>query len=136
MAVEMADGKVYLNMRARDMNTRSVAWSDDGGITWSTPIPDAGLPDPVCQASVLRAGDRVFFANPSGPGRANLLVRVNEDGAATWDVFRNVHDGPAAYSDLGFLPSTNELLCLFECGKERPYERIRFVRLNLSDQQG
>lgn len=132
MAVEMANGRVYLNMRARDVKTRSVAWSEDGGETWSTPVPDAGLPDPVCQASVVRVGKRVFFANPSGPGRANLSIRVSEDGAETWDDFRVVHEGPAAYSDMGFLPGSNELLCLYECGEEGPYERIRIVRVALA----
>lgn len=136
MAVEMPDGRVYLNMRARDVKTRSVAWSEDGGETWSIPSPDAGLPDPVCQACALRVGERIFFANPAGPGRANLLIRVSEDGVETWDDFRAVHEGPAAYSDMVFLPATNELLCLYECGEAGPYERIRVARMNLSNHQG
>lgn len=132
MAVELGDGRVYLNMRARDVKTRSMAWSEDRGETWSTPVPDAGLPDPVCQASVLRVGERVFFANPSGPGRANLLIRVSDDGANTWEDFRVVHEGPAAYSDMDFLSSAEALLCMYECGDVGPYERIRVQRIALS----
>jgi len=130
MAVEMPDGTVYLTMRATDTHVRTVASSEDGGETWSTPVRDEGLPDSVCQASVLGLGGRVLFANPSGPGRANFMVRVSDDGAKTWRNLRVIHEGPAAYSDLA-LTQTGELLCLYEGGTTKPYERIRLFRMNV-----
>ncbi len=129
MAAEMTDGRIYLNMRARDVKTRSIAWSENGGTTWSAPRPDAGLPDPVCQAGVLQVGQRTLFTNPSGPGRTNLLMRFSDDTARTWSDGPLIHDGPAAYSDLA-MSGKNDVYCLYECGADRPYERIRLYRLN------
>jgi len=133
MAVAMPDESVYLNMRATDTRSRSVAQSTDGGETWSTPVTDEGLFDPVCQASVLRVGERVFFTNPSGPGRANLLVRESDDGAKTWRILRIIHEGPSAYSDLAISRDGETVFCLYECGATGPYEYLRLQSISLAE---
>ncbi len=130
MAAQLSDGTVYLNMRARDVHTRTFARSNDDGLTWSTPVPDPSLPDPVCQASVLAVNNRMLFTNPSGPGRANLMLRACDDGAKTWHEAQVLHRGPAAYSDLA-LSSSGDILCLYECGAHGPYERIRLARTEM-----
>ncbi|MCC6487059.1 MAG: exo-alpha-sialidase [Candidatus Hydrogenedentes bacterium] len=132
MAVELPGGAVYLNMRAQKAPFRVVAGSTDRGETWSVPVPDQGLPGPVCQASVLRVGGRVFFANPTGPGRTNLAIKMSDDGAQTWRQLEMLHEGPSAYSDLALSPDGN-LLCLYEGGTNKPYEAIRISRIALRE---
>jgi sialidase-1 len=133
MAAEMSDGTIYLNMRAKDANFRIVAWSEDGGITWSTPARANDLSDPVCQASVLRVDERVFFTNPSGSGRTNLVVRVSDDRAKTWHILRTIHEGPSAYSDLAISRDGETLFCLYECGATGPYEYLRLQSVSLAE---
>ena len=72
---------------------RRVAWSKDGGGSFSPSLSDAGLPEPRCQANVCRytlAGDgppeqgknRVLFTNPGTPQqheRNYLRVRLSYD---------------------------------------------------------
>ena len=130
MAAELPDGTVYLNMRAQKSVFRAVAWSVDRGQTWAVPTLDESASSPVCQASVLRLGERMFFAGPAGPGRTNLAIKVSNDGARTWRELKVLHEGPAAYSDLALSPDGN-LLCLYECGTEGPYEAIRLRRIEI-----
>ena len=58
--VELADGALMLNIRSyRGNNRRLVSLSKDGGETWSPPMEDEALIEPVCQASIMRhPGDR------------------------------------------------------------------------------
>ena len=53
--VELADGSLMLNMRSRrGKKCRAVAFSRDGGKTWTDPADVPELIEPVCQASILR----------------------------------------------------------------------------------
>ena len=63
---ELRDGSLLLNMRSyRGQNRRQIARSSDRGLTWSKAQPDPALIEPVCQASLIRAGSRLLFSNPS-----------------------------------------------------------------------
>jgi sialidase-1 len=101
-AVELSDGRVMLNMRTYQANNRRfVALSKDGGETFSKPVEDAALIEPVCQASILRdpAGKRgVFFSNPASTKREKLTVRYSADDGQTWAKSRELYAGPSAYS--------------------------------------
>lgn len=132
MAAELPDGSVYLNMRAQKSTFRAVAWSREHGQTWAAPALDDGSPAPVCQASVLRVGEQVFYAGPAGPGRTNLTIKVSDDGAQTWRELEILHEGPAAYSDLAVSPDGN-LLCLYEGGTVGRYEAIRLRRVAIHE---
>ncbi|MFW5884265.1 MAG: sialidase family protein [bacterium] len=145
-AEEVRDGVLYLNCRnkyplADGGNYRAVAYSLDGGQTFSPVVHDAALPEPICQASVLRcrgAGgepEPLLFANPAARsglarGRHTMTVRVSRDGGVTWPWNRVLHDGPAAYSDLCFARD-GTVVCLYERGEERPYERLTVARFAL-----
>lgn len=135
---ELSDGRLYLNMRSyHGINRRHVAYSRDGGETWSPPEPDDALIEPVCQASVLRlsgAPDRLLFSNPASTSRERLTVRMSADGGTSWPWARVLHEGPAAYSDLAQL-DTETAACLYEAGDESPYETIRFARFPLASLQ-
>jgi sialidase-1 len=140
--IERADGSLLLNMRTHGgtlpTDQRMIATSDDGGNTWSAIEEDPVLPEPHCQASLIRyepsdMGDRrVMFSNPaSTEGRVEMTVRLSDDEGATWAFSKLVHPGPSAYSCLTVLPDGSVGL-LYEKGQGSPYESITFVRLPLA----
>jgi sialidase-1 len=161
MAVELADGRLYLN--TRDQNgvapgTRGFAYSVDGGASfvrgatedYPTFQPASGVLDPpVVQCSLLRVarsadGDRadvILFSGPddsgpSGPGRSDLRIRYSIDGTRTWRDGRLIHIGPAAYSDMVRLEERRSSVgILFEAGSPggSPYERLDFAVYAVSD---
>jgi sialidase-1 len=130
-AVELADGSVMLNMRSfRGNNRRLVAVSTDGGETFTKPVEDKELVEPVCQASILRLpGEKggLLFSNPASTRREKMTVRLSTDEGKTWAHARELHAGPAAYSCLTVLPG-GEIGCLYERGDKNPYEEIVFAR--------
>lgn len=134
MAVEMADGMLYLNMRARGISQRVTAVSHDAGMTWTEPRLDDGLPGPECQAAVLRLGDggHVLFSGPAGPGRVNMTLGLSADGGKTWLHAREIMPGPSAYSDLAET-ADGRILCLFERGDEIYSERITLMEFTRAE---
>jgi sialidase-1 len=136
-AVELADGSLLLNMRSyHGKNRRAISRSRDGGLTWSEPILDEVLIEPVCQASLIAldppaaGGERLLlFANPASTRREKLTVRLSRDGGKTWPASLLLHGGPAAYSSLVLLPG-GEIGCLYERGEKKPYEAIVWARFS------
>lgn len=131
---QLPSGRLYINMRSyHDLGCRHVAYSDDGGESWTPPVPDTQLPEPVCQASLLSyehaGGHALLFANPADAlARKRLTLRVSDDGGARWNKGRVLWPGPAAYSDIA--AADGRILCLFECGERSPYERIALAELS------
>lgn len=120
--VETTDNAMYMNMRSRHQKfCRAYAWSTDGGETWSSVQYDQRLPEPSCQASIIRltdkarfGKDRVLLAHPaSTTERARLTARVSYDECRTWPVAKVVEPGSAGYSDLAVTPDLT-ILCLYE----------------------
>lgn len=134
-AVELADGSVMLNMRTyRASNRRLVAVSTDGGETFTEPVEDPALVEPVCQASILRlpgAGGGILFSNPASTKRERMTVKLSRDEGKTWTKGRILHAGPAAYSCLTVLPD-GAVGCLYERGEKSAYETITFARFDRS----
>ncbi|MDA1274128.1 MAG: sialidase family protein [Verrucomicrobia bacterium] len=134
---ELSDGRLLLNMRSyRRNNQRLIAFSKDGGESWSEPREDETLIEPVCQASLLRypgtggeAAPRLLFSNPASKRRENMTVRLSSDEGRTWWAARTIHGGPAAYSCLIVLPD-GTIGCLYERGEKSPYEGIAFARFS------
>ena len=137
-AVELADGSLMMNMRSyAGKNRRAISTSADGGLTWTPPVLDEALIEPVCQASFLRytlAGvqdkNRLLFSNPASKQRVNLTVRLSYDEGKTWPVAKSLNPGPSAYSCLVVLPDLT-IGCLYERGTKHPYETIAFARFTL-----
>ena len=134
-AVETADGAVYMNMRSRqEKNCRAQAWSRDGGASWSKVEFDPNLPEPSCQAGLVRLTDqdsssrsRVLLSHPSDTReRSRLKARLSYDECRTWSVEKMVYEGFAAYSDLAIAPD-HTILCLYEAD----HARLVLARFNL-----
>ena len=136
MAVETADGSIYMNMRSRqEKKMRAFAWSKDGGVTWSKVQFDPSLPEPSCQGSLIRFSDRkrfsknrVLLAHPSSQtDRKQFTVRLSHDECRTWPDSKVVYEGSAAYSDLA-IANDRTILCLYEADQ---YSRMVLARFNL-----
>ncbi|HET8600591.1 MAG TPA: sialidase family protein, partial [Segeticoccus sp.] len=115
--VELADGRLMLNSRSAS-GYRKVAYSTDGGETWSQPVDDHQLPDPSDNGSILRynrnagpnspeAHKLLFSNNESQSARENLVVKQSCDDGRTWPIRKVVEPGFAAYSTLERLPNGN-----------------------------
>ncbi len=138
---ELPGGRLLLNMRNydRSQRTRRVSLSDDGGATWGPVTADPALIEPICQASLRRytwPGEGrpgvLLFSNPaSQTKRENLSVRLSRDEGKTWPIAKTLHAGPSAYSCLAVL-ADGTIGCLYEAGRESPYETIVLARFSLA----
>jgi len=59
-----------------------------------------------------------------------MTIRVSYDEGKSWPIARVLHPGPSAYSCLAVLPD-GEIACLYEAGREHPYESLVFARFTL-----
>lgn len=133
--VELGDGRLQMNMRSyHGKNRRAIAYSDDGGATWSEVTLDPTLIEPVCQASLIRVSfpkygtpGKILFSNPASQKREKMTVRLSKDDGQTWVVSRLVTPGSAAYSSLALLKNGQAGL-LYE--RDR-YQKIEFVAFDL-----
>jgi sialidase-1 len=131
--VELSDGSVMLNARNQaGEKVRKIAFSRDGGETWSATRTDATLIEPVCQASLLRhpvGQDAALFvfSNPaSQSARTNGTIRVSRDEGKTWAASRVFYAGSFAYSCLASLPD-GSVGCLFERDGTKRISYARFT---------
>lgn len=133
-AVELADGSLLLNVRSyKGTGRRLSALSKDGGETFSKPVEDKDLIEPVCQASILRqpaAQGGILFSNPASTRREKLTVRLSRDEGKSWPHAQLLHAGPSAYSCLAVL-SDGTIACLYERGDTNPYETLTCARFSL-----
>jgi len=134
VAVQLADGRVMLNMRneAKE-NRRLITTSKDGATGWSKPRFDQALLEPICMGSILRVSEkpaseknRIIFSNPANLSRAdgkeapgkprdrrNLSIKLSYDEGETWPVEKVLEPGGSAYSDLA-LARDGTILCVYE----------------------
>lgn len=131
---ELSDGRLLLNIRSyRGTGRRLIAFSDDGGKSFSEPVEDPVLVEPVCQASLIRydaLSRSLLFSNPASTRREKMTVRLSTDDGRTWNHARVLHEGPSAYSCLAVL-ADGSIGCLFEKGEKSPYETISWMRFPL-----
>lgn len=142
--VELPDGKLMINMRNYWAKTggekekgskRAVAYSDDGGETWSDLEFDSTLIEPVCQASLITgvpdsesSSYPLFFSNPASKNkRHRMTVRMSPPGSDEWPISRTLYKGSAAYSSLAAL-SEDRIGCLYE---RDDYGRITFADISI-----
>jgi sialidase-1 len=132
--VELADGRLLMDIRQEQRPHRFLAASGDGGATWSARRPGPGVTPVACaiERYTSRAGgddrDRILWTGPRGPGRRDLVVRISYDEGASFPVERPIAAGHAAYSDLSILKDRS-VGVLWERGADHPYQAITFTRL-------
>ncbi len=134
---ELPDGKLLLNMRNYDrtQKSRKISFSEDGGLSWSDIQPDTALIEPICQASLLfsEINKSLYFLNPANTNsRINMTLKSSSDFGNTWQTVKVLNSGPSAYSDLTFI-NDNTLGCLYEGGKNSPYEGIVFTTVEIDN---
>ncbi|MEA1949865.1 MAG: sialidase family protein, partial [Planctomycetota bacterium] len=136
--VELADGKLLLNMRSVNpkKGCRLGATSKDGGKTWSRPFDIPDLPDPCCQASMLRYSwadnsggkSRILYCGPgTKQGRHTGTVRLSYDEAKTWPVAKVICKDYFGYCCLTAM-TDGRIACLFESAG---CSRIAFTSFSL-----
>lgn len=93
--VELEPGTLMLNMRNHGTpdRHRKVSVTRDLGRTWEVHPSDDQLPEPVCQASLVKMAaadnalgkDLLLFSNPdSQKSRTRMTLRLSEDLGLTW----------------------------------------------------
>jgi sialidase-1 len=140
--VELSGGRLMLNMRNYDRahKQRQVAYSDDGGATWTHQHFDATLIEPICQASIRRYSwpgtatqNVILFSNPANEhARVNMTVRASFDDGLTWPLQEVLYAGPSGYSDLAVCHN-GTVACLYECGEVDYFETIELAHLDIDD---
>ena len=144
VVVELADGRVMLNVRSESKtHRRLVVTSPDGATGWSKPAFDDALLEPICMGSIIRVSaepqgkNRIVFANPHTLDRAdgkaeagksrdrrNISLKLSYDEGKTWAVDKVLDAGYSAYSDLAVLPD-GTILCLYERGRDSDAEKSK-----------
>jgi len=144
VVVQLADGRVMLNVRSESKaNRRLVTMSKDGATGWSKPRFDDALLEPICMASIVRLSEkpasdrnRIVFANPHNLSRAdgketpslsrdrkNLSIKLTYDEGETWPVNKVLEPGFSGYSDLA-VARDGTILCFYERGSADGKSRI------------
>lgn len=153
VAVELADGRVMLNVRNESKtHRRLVTISPDGANGWSTPRFDEALLEPICMAGLVRYSstkdgnkNRILFSNPhnllradgkadpgKGRDRRNVSVKLSYDEGQSWSVTKTIEEKWSAYSDIAVTPS-GTILCFYGRGAKSSFagDRLTVARLNL-----
>jgi len=133
--VELADGRILMDVRQEHGSNRWLAESADGGKTWGDARPGLAVTPVACaleRFTLQGAGDdrnRLLWTGPKGPERRRLVIRTSCDEGKTFPHERLVSEDYAAYSDLTVLKDKTVGL-LWERGVDHGYQFITFTRLN------
>ncbi len=151
-AVQLADGRVLLNMRTESpAHRRLLTTSADGASAWTRPKFHEQLLEPICMASMVRLSlattggrNRLLFSNPhtlaradgkEAPGksrdRRNVSVKLSYDESASWPVSRTIEEGFSGYSDLA-VAKDGTLLLFYERGSTDGKTIYKTGRLTLA----
>ena len=134
--VELADGRILMDIRQNAGPRRWFSESRDGGQTWSRPRPGLKVTRVMCAleratlAAVGEARNRLVWSGPKGPGRRRLVCRISYDEGKSFPREKQISDQLAAYSDLSLLKDKTVGI-LWERGVDRGYQFITFTRCNL-----
>ena len=151
VAIELADGRVMLNVRSESKaHRRLITTSKDGATGWSTPTFDDALLEPICMGGIVRyslePNTRILFSNPHNleggregkpkPGksraRKNVSVKLSYDEGQTWAVNKTIEPGPSMYSDIA-VAHDGTILCFYGAGAKPGFagQGLTLARFNL-----
>jgi sialidase-1 len=134
---ESVNGSLVINCRVERGGHRLMAWSYNGGDTWQPYYYEKDLPEAGTQASIFRFTNtsthlkaRVLFSNPNCFSRGHFTIRMSYDEGLTWNVSKQVYEGPSAYSSITIL-SDYTICILFEVGKYDYRESITLIKVDI-----
>jgi len=134
--VELTDGTWMINSRVKGKGMRVVHLSKDKGQSWQTKL-EPQLPDPACNASIIRytstkdgyRKSRLLFANANHQKkRKNMTIRISYDEGKTWTKGKTIYSGLSAYTSLTILEN-DEIGLFFE---KDGYRENVFVKVSLN----
>ncbi len=150
--VELADGRLMLNTRSygqpkkilfpnrRKKIYRRIAYSSDGGHSWTPMVDDENLAESRCMAGFIRysgtgeKGDEdniLLFSNPATmTGRHTGTIRLSYDEGKSWPISKMICKGFFAYSSIAKVKG-GKIAVLYETGKARKVERIKLASFDL-----
>lgn len=134
--VELADGRLLMDIRQNSGPNRWLSESADGGQTWSNPRAGITVTPVACaieRFTLTNGGqdrNRLVWTGPAGPDRRRLVIRTSYDEGRSFTYERPITDEYAAYSDLSILRD-QAVGVLWERGSQQGYEAIAFTRLDL-----
>ena len=140
--IERENGDLVVYMRNHSGKLRvAKSVSHDGGQTWSQPVYDETLVNPVCQFSLLKVIDEsqpekemVLFLGPnSETERAKGTLRLSEDGGETWITEKLIEPGSFVYSCMTQL-ADGTIGILYETESDQPgLLQSTFVTIELDE---
>ena len=104
-AAELADGRVYLNIRTQ-ASYRSRAYSRDGATEWFGVEPDYALTDARSFGSLTTVTDKegnrlLLFAHCANPDERNrVTVHVSRDGGIIWFAHKLIDEQRGGYVEI------------------------------------
>lgn len=98
IAIELRDGRVMMLLRTR-LGGQYASFSEDGGESWSTPVPTAltGSAAPAAITRIPGTGELLAIWNHNAPDatrRNPLTAAVSVDEGETWENVRNIEESP------------------------------------------
>ncbi len=136
--VETDEGGLFVVSRAWGGNKRRIAYSEDGGESWSPVTAHEELPSPNVQNGMVRYSfakdkklggkSRIIFTSPVN-GRSDGTVKMSYDNGKTWPVSKLLIPGPFAYSTLTPV-EPGVMGCLYEVNAD-PMKIIRFTTFSI-----
>jgi len=131
--VYLPNNKLMVNTRTIDRgNVRCVFLSGDEGETIDEFHVDSNLLCPICQGSIIDYKDKLIFSNPESIERENLTVKISKDYGKTWNEKLVLFKSYSSYSDLA-INIKDEILCLYEKGDNKLYEKITLATIKYID---
>ena len=127
---ELPDGRLILNNRATPR--RRQAYSEDGGVSWSTMRDVEAIKAPSCNGSLVSVDDEkgnplLLCSAPAGPGRTHGTIWISRDQGASRPHRVEIVPDAFAYSSLVVLPDRR--IGLFY--EARGHLDIRLVKIPL-----
>ncbi len=109
--VALADGRMLLPLYSDLFDFSLVAYTDDGGVTWSASAPIVGPGNVQPAIAVRRDGTLVAYMRDNGPPPQRVMVSESRDRGQTWTEPRDMElPDPGAGVDVVVLKSGRWIL--------------------------
>ena len=129
--------KIIMSCRTGASNNYKRAkliFSATGKLIGNVEYPDIYSNDPGCQGSIINGGtpSNILYTSNANDNndRKNMTIKRSFDGGASWEIFRNIWEGPSGYSQVTVL-NKKELGLIFECGTDSFKDTISYVKISI-----